>query len=103
MIISVFVTFPDESTAQSVSKNLLNRRLIACSNIYPIHSLYNWKGELCKEGEYVAIMKSRPGLWEKIIHEVEHIHPYDIPCIVKYEVESNPAYERWIKTETLPV
>lgn len=36
----------------------------------------------------------------KVKKAVEAIHPYEIPCIMKLEVESNEAYAAWIKKET---
>ena len=29
--------------------------------------------------------------------EVEKIHPYDVPCIMKFDVEANTSYENWIR------
>jgi len=32
---------------------------------------------------------------------VERIHPYEVPCIVKWEVEANVSYEKWIVDSTV--
>ncbi len=32
--------------------------------------------------------------------QVEAIHPYETPCIMKFEVEANKAYADWIHNET---
>jgi len=31
--------------------------------------------------------------------EVARLHPFDIPCIIKLNAESNEKYLRWIETE----
>jgi len=42
----VYITCRDEKEAVKISRHLLNKRLIACSNIHPIRSLYWWKGKI---------------------------------------------------------
>ena len=31
--------------------------------------------------------------------EVEKIHSYDIPCIIKIPIEANKSYFEWIRNE----
>lgn len=31
---------------------------------------------------------------------IEVIHPYETPCMMKLDVESNASYAKWIKNET---
>ena len=32
--------------------------------------------------------------------EIEKVHPYETPCIMKFNVEANEAYEEWIEKES---
>ena len=38
---SVYVTYPDELTARSIARSLVERRLAACANIFAIGS-FTW-------------------------------------------------------------
>lgn len=79
---------------------LLKKKLIACANIYgPINSLYPWKGKLVDEKEYILMTKTVGRNFEKVKREVEGIHSYTIPCIIKIPVRANKKYFDWAKGE----
>ncbi|MBK7873804.1 MAG: divalent-cation tolerance protein CutA [Saprospiraceae bacterium] len=97
--IVIYITHSSEAEAKRVSDHLLQQKLVACANIFPINSAYWWQGQIQYEGEWVSIVKTTLENWEKVKFEVEKIHPYDVPCIMKIEVEANNAYEQWIRDE----
>ena len=70
--------------------------MVACANIFPIKSMYWWNGTIENEQEYVSIIKTTPENWEISQKEISEIHPYEVPCIIKIEVEANKEYEKWI-------
>lgn len=91
-----YITHPDEATARRVSEHLVNKRLAACANIFPISSIYWWEGAIQQEGEWVTIVKTRLDLENELETEILKIHPYEVPCILRFEVRANKAYEQWI-------
>lgn len=95
----VYITCRNEKEAVKISRHLLEKRLIACSNIHPIRSLYWWKGKIQDEKEFVMIAKTTEKNYEKIKKEVQKVHSYDVPCILKINAEANESYERWVKKE----
>lgn len=99
-MIEVYITCKDEEEAVNISKHLLNKRLVACTNIFPIRSMYWWKKEIVDENEYVILVKSIEKHFETIKKEVKEIHSYDIPCIVKMDSEANKEYVNWVEEET---
>ena len=38
---------------------------------------------------------------EKIVKEIEKIHSYKIPCIIKIPVKANGKYDKWIKNNII--
>ena len=94
--IIVYITHKNLEEAKNVSEHLLKLKLIACVNYFPIESAYWWKGKIENAKEIVSLVKSKKGNWEKIKSEVTKIHPYETPCIMKVDVESNKDYEKWI-------
>ncbi|MEM9821728.1 MAG: divalent-cation tolerance protein CutA [Bacteroidota bacterium] len=102
MFIIVYITHGTELAAKKISDYLLTKKLIACANIFPITSAYWWKNNIVKEGEWVSIVKTIPEHWEQLQSEVEAVHPYTTPCIMKFEVSANRAYEAWIRKEVIP-
>ena len=96
----VYITCPSQETAVSISEQLVNSRLAACANIFPMTSMYWWDGAVQHDDEWVAIVKTALDRWDALRKRAEEIHPYDVPCIMKIEVEANAAYEEWIESET---
>ena len=95
-----YVTHPDEATARRISDALLQDRLVACANIFPISSAYWWGGTIAQEGEWVSILKTRLSLEHKLEAAIANIHPYDTPCIMRFELRANAAYQKWIVEST---
>lgn len=98
--IVVYVTYKNREEAERISSILLEKRVIACVNFLPIESEYWWKGKREQAHEVVTLLKTRPEYWEKLQAEVKRIHSYETPCIMKIDVEANPEYEAWIRSET---
>ncbi|MBK6621902.1 MAG: divalent-cation tolerance protein CutA [Saprospirales bacterium] len=95
----IYITHPSEEKAREIGNHLVEKRLAACANIFPISSAYWWQGAIQQEGEWVSIVKTTLPLWEKLKEEVRKIHPYEVPCIVKVEAEANEEYYGWIESE----
>ena len=95
--ILVYITHPSEKEALKVSNQLVEQKYVACSNVFPITSAYWWNGVVENEKEWVSIVKTVPENWEAVQSSVMEIHPYEVPCIMKFDVEANEAYEKWIR------
>ena len=95
----VYITCKDEKEAIKISKHLLEKRLIACSNIFPIRSMYWWKGKIQDEKEYAILAKTSDKNYDKIKKEAEKIHSYDVPCILKIGAKANESYDKWVRGE----
>ena len=101
MFSMLYTTAGSEEEAERISKELLERRLVACANIFPISSMYWWKGEIEKAEEYAIIFKTRSKLLRDAIATVKQLHSYEIPCLVSYECTGgNEEYLNWISDET---
>ena len=96
-LIFVYITNPNKEEAEKIAKHLLERKLIACANIFEIDSLYLQEKEIAKENEFVLIAKTAEDNFEKVKNEVKKIHSYKIPCIVKIPVSANEKYSNWLK------
>jgi len=98
-IILIYVTNKNGDEAKKIANHLLNKKLIACANFFPISSLYLWKGNINNENEIVSLFKTKEENWEKVKEEIKKLHPYDTPCILKINGEANEDYEKWINDE----
>jgi periplasmic divalent cation tolerance protein len=100
---SVFITAKDAAEARSICRMLVEEKLIACANYFPINSIYRWKGAVEESAEVAIIAKTRTALMERLIQRVKELHSYEVPCVVSWKIEEgNPDYLQWIKESTEP-
>ena len=97
-IVLLYTPCPSQAEAQKIAQHLLEHKLIACAQIVPITSMYWWEGKIANDNEYVLIAKTLENVAEKASHEIENIHPYDIPCVMKLAASVNQKYLAWMKT-----
>lgn len=101
MFSSVYITTSSEAEAKEIAKKLLDKKLIACANMFPISSLYYWENKLCDDSEFAVIMKTRAELLDELIEQIKKIHSYEVPCIVSWDIsKGNEDYLKWIEKET---
>ncbi len=98
-ILLFYITNPSKEHAERLSNELVRGRLVACTNIFPINSFYEWKGELGKGDEYVLIAKTLPGKEGVVRNEIERLHEDETPCVISWEVSVNKKYFEWVKGE----
>lgn len=98
--IMVKVTCTDINQAREISNHLLGKGMISSANYFPIKSVSSWTGKIQEVDEYLIFLKTRKENWEKIRDEIKKIHPYEVPCIIKINVESNKDYEGWVNEKT---
>lgn len=97
----IYTVCKDEVEAKSIWKNLLERKLIACYNLFPIQSSYWWKWNLENDNEVVLLSKTRKENWNFLNIEIEKLHSYELPCVMKIDLDANEKYENWINEETI--
>jgi len=98
-IILVYITNPNHEHAEMVGKHLIEKRLAACTNVFEINSMFHWKGDVEKEGEYVCIAKTIPERADDAEKAIAEVHEYEVPCILRIPVHANDSYYNWIKEE----
>jgi len=98
-MVFVYITCTDKKEAKKISRHLLEKRLIACSNIFPLESLYWWKGKIVDKNEYAILCKTVSKKFSAIQKEMKNIHSYDVPCVCMIQSEENPAFGKWIEGE----
>ena len=99
VIYSVYVATKDKKEAQKVSRHLLEKKLIACANIFPVDSLYWWKGRIVDSKEHAILAKTLKKNVKKIREEVKNIHSYEIPCIMDIDAGSDDDFLGWVRKE----
>jgi periplasmic divalent cation tolerance protein len=98
----VFVTAASAEEAEKVAAGLVEKKLVACVNIFPgIQSLFWWEGNLCREQEVFMMAKTKVALFPQVRDEVKRLHSYKVPEIILLPIADGSAdYLAWIKDVT---
>jgi periplasmic divalent cation tolerance protein len=97
---TVYITAQPDA-APEVARTLVEERLAACVNTVSCDSVYRWDGEIYDEEETILLAKTTDERYEELRRRVQEIHPYDLPCIERFdETDVLAAFGDWLHEET---
>ena len=98
----VYITVGNEPEAIKLAKLALQKKLVACANLYPeVKSIFEWKKELKIEKESILIFKTTEEKFKKLEDLILKNHTYETPCVLKLPItEGHKKFLDWIE-ETL--
>jgi len=99
-MILIYTTCKNKKEAEKISFLLINKKLAACTNYFSINSMYNWKGKLVKDREFIVMIKTQPKHFKRVESEIKKAHSYECPCIIKISGMGSKQYEKWLKSKT---
>jgi len=102
-LLLAYCTFPSNKNAEEICIRLVNEGVIACANIFPGHTaIYRWQGQLTKERECAALLKTRASKQVMLEERIRAIHPYQVPCLVFLTADGAARdFERWVLNQSL--
>ncbi|XP_058811543.1 divalent-cation tolerance protein CutA isoform X1 [Topomyia yanbarensis] len=98
-----YVTTPNENSAKTLARLLVERKLAACVNIIPgIMSIYEWEGKINEDQEQLLMIKTRTSRVNELSKFVRDNHPYSVAEVISVPIENgNPPYLEWL-SKTIP-
>ena len=93
----VVTTCADREAARRLADLLLEEKLAACVQMFPVESIYVWQGKKCQDNETAMFIKSKTGLFNKIAAVIKENHTYEVPEIIHIPITDGlPEYLKWI-------
>jgi periplasmic divalent cation tolerance protein len=94
----VVTTVGNEEQANLLARELVARRHAACVNIVGgVRSVYRWDGRICKDSEYLLVIKTRPDEYPAVEATVRELNSYELPEILAFQVKhGEPRFLDWI-------
>ena len=92
----VLTTEADADRAGTLAEALLQRRLVACVSLTPIHSLFHWQGELTRDNEVQLLLKTSEACLEPLRLALTELHSYDTPEWLSWPAQSSVVYGSWV-------
>src|SRR5437868_3462440 len=97
-MILILVSFENQDDADKAANYLIEHKLAACVEIYPVKNYYVWKGEKTIADEISGVIKTEDGYFEKVEQALKQILPYEIPQIIEVRAgKVNESYLAWLK------
>jgi periplasmic divalent cation tolerance protein len=99
--VAVVTTVDGRARAAKLARRIVEARLAACVQFFPIHSLYRWKGKVESAAEWMLLAKTKRELASELIAFIRRHHTYEVPEIVVTPITGGlRAYLDWIGAET---
>jgi periplasmic divalent cation tolerance protein len=93
----VYITAGDMEEAKKIGRILVEEKLAACVNIFPITSIFRWKGNIEDAHEFGIIVKTKTEKVKDIEKRIKEIHSYEVPCVISLKIaEGSADYIKWI-------
>ena len=90
-----------EEIANKIIDTLLEKRLVAGSQVTKVHSKYWWNNKLEECDEYKLEFRTKESLFSEIENDIKKIHDYKVAEISYTEIYSaNKDFLNWIDKET---
>ncbi len=97
-LVTVTMSFGNAADAEAMAAALVEARLAACAQVWPIRSVYRWQGAIEREEEHRLEAKTVAEMLPALEAFVRERHNYDVPEIIAHAVVfSNEDYARWVR------
>jgi periplasmic divalent cation tolerance protein len=97
--IVVVTTVGDEEQALLIAREMVARRHAASVNVVPgLRSVYRWQGKICRDSEYLLLIKTLDEEYEAVAATIRELHSYELPEILSFAVARGDAgFLAWIR------
>ena len=86
--------------ADKIIESLLQKKLVAGSQIYEVYSKYWWDNNIEESKEYKLEFRTKESLFTEIENEIKKIHDYKVAEISYYEIKgAGREFMDWIDSE----
>jgi periplasmic divalent cation tolerance protein len=97
----VMTTCGGKTEAELIATRLVEERLSACVQMFPIASVYRWEGAVQHANEWMLLCKIKSIDYANVEAAIRAAHPYSNPEIVELGIENGAAaYLDWMASAT---
>ena len=99
----MIVSCASAEEADAIIRAVVEARLAACGQTWPITSRYRWRGEVAADDEHIVVLKTVAMHFDAVCELVRVHHSYELPAIAALPVShAGPGYLEWIVESTDP-
>jgi periplasmic divalent cation tolerance protein len=97
--IVVVTTVGDENEGNLIARELVGRRHAACVNmISGVRTIYRWKGKICRDSEYLLIVKTMESEFDAVSRTIRELHSYELPEVLAFNIgRGDASFLDWVE------
>ncbi len=93
----VLTTAASETEAKAIAQTLVQEKLAACVNLFPVQSIYIWQAQLQQEPEWQLLIKTTLACFPTLKDRIAELHSYDLPEIIALPIQlGSEGYLEWL-------
>lgn len=102
-LIAVVTTVATMDDARRMARALVERKLVACAQIEPVESFYEWDGQVNGEPEQRLLLKTTEDRYAEVEAAIREMHGYALPAIYALPVvQAFGPYADWVAKGAAP-
>ncbi|XP_058633703.1 protein CutA homolog isoform X2 [Onychostoma macrolepis] len=100
----LLVNCPTEQTARDIGRSIMEKRLAACVNIFPLTTtMYYWKGEIRDTSEILLLVRTRTSLVQRLVTYIKSAraapsNPWLSDVLREHRTKLRAAERKWRKS-----
>ena len=100
----ILTTTDKEDIADRIANVLVERQLAACVNLLPLGvSIYRWKEKVCRDREYMLLIKTSAHLFNEVRDVIKELHTYELPEVIALPIAvGEEKVIEWITASVKP-
>jgi periplasmic divalent cation tolerance protein len=99
---TVLTTTGNAEQARLIASGLVEVKLAACVQSFPINSCYYWDGKVNNDDEVLLLIKTRKDLYDQVEKKIKELHSYTTPEIICLPIiTGSKGYLDWISEVTV--
>jgi len=93
----VITTCSSDDEAKKIAAKLLEMKLAACVQLFPINSYYIWNNKINNDKEITLFIKCNQACYPHIEDTIKTLHSYEVPEIIMLPIiDGFNKYLGWI-------
>ncbi|MEY4517428.1 MAG: hypothetical protein RLZZ499_27 [Cyanobacteriota bacterium] len=93
----VLVTVASLAEGKAIATKLIEAKLAACVNLFPLDSIYLWQGKINQDQEYQLIIKTDLSKFDELAATIKTLHSYEVPEIIALPIiAGSKTYLDWL-------
>ena len=98
--LQVVTTTDSQDAAEALARSVVEHRIGACVQVFPVRSFYRWDGVTQDDQEWRIEVKTTATALDALLAHLREQHTYDVPEIIATPIiGGNPAYLSWVDQE----